>query len=268
MKIATYNINGINGRLTLLLDWLAREAPDVVCLQELKTADATFPRAALRAAGYGAVWRGQKAHHGVAILARGDDPIVTRRALPGDPDDKQSRYVEAAVQGVLFACLYAPNGNPHPGPRFDYKLRWLERLRAHAQGLLEADLPVVLAGDFNVVPTDADIYSAQSSWRRDALLHPAGRALFAGLLAQGWADAVRVLHPRAPVYTLWDYTSAACARNTRLRIDHVLLSRALVPKLQRAEVDLHARATEGASDHAPLTITLRARAGERGARAP
>ena len=257
MKIATYNINGINGRLPLLLDWLARESPDVVCLQELKTADASFPHAALRKVGYGAVWRGQKAHHGVAILARGEDPIVTRRALPGDPDDKQSRYVEAAVQGVLIACIYAPNGNPHPGPRFDYKLRWLARLSAHARSLLAADVPVMLVGDFNVVPSDADIYSAQSSWKRDALLHPEARALFVDLLAQGWVDALRRLHPRAPIYTFWDYKREAWSRNAGLRIDHFLLSRALVPKLKRAAVDLQARGIAGASDHAPVTLTLR-----------
>jgi exodeoxyribonuclease-3 len=256
MKIATYNINGINGRLPVLLQWLARASPDVVCLQELKAPNESFPRAALRKAGYRAVWSGQRAHHGVAILAKGADPIVTRRGLPGEPSDKQARYLEAAVNGVLIACLYAPNGNPQPGPRFEYKLRWLERLNEHAQQLLAAALPVALVGDFNVVPSDQDIYSAQSSWKSDALLSPAARAAFQHLLAQGWCDAIRSRHPRAAVYTFWDYKRNAWARNAGLRIDHLLLSRALAKRLVRAEVDREARGVEGASDHAPVWIEL------------
>jgi len=257
MRIATYNINGINGRLKVLLAWLEEAQPDVVCLQELKTDDHGFPRAALEKAGYGAVYKGQKANHGVAILAKGSAPLLTRKLLPGDPTDKQSRYIEAAVEGVLFACLYAPNGNPQPGPRFDYKLRWLARLIDHAQTFLTAGLPVALVGDFNVVPTDADIYSAQSSWKTDALLQPAARAAFAKLLAQGWVDALRTLHPQSPLYTFWDYKRNAWPRNAGLRIDHFLLSPTLAPRLREGHVETAQRGREGASDHAPAVLTLR-----------
>lgn len=257
MKVASYNINGVNGRLPRLLEWLSRAQPDVVCLQELKTSDGSFPRAALRKAGYGAVWKGQKANHGVAILARGSDPLLTRKELPGDPADKESRYIEAAVQGVLIACIYAPNGNPQPGPRFDYKLAWLERLIAHAGELAAAGLPVLIVGDFNVVPTDADIYSAQSSWKSDALLQPAPRAAFQRLLAEGYTDALRALHPEEPLYTFWDYKRNAWARNAGLRIDHFLVGKALLPRLHEAEVDTASRGLPGASDHAPVWIGLR-----------
>ena len=256
MKIATYNINGINGRLPRLLAWLKQAQPDVVCLQELKTENAKFPRAALEKAGYAALWNGQRANNGVAILARDREPIPTRRALPGDPEDKQSRYLEAAIEGLLIACLYAPNGNPQPGPRFDYKLRWLERLNAHAAELYRTDLPVVLAGDYNVVPTDFDIYSATSSWKDDALLQPAPRAAYARLLAQGWCDCLRALHPDERVYTFWDYLRNAWGRDAGLRLDHILLSRALAPRLRRAEVDRAERGAEHASDHAPAWIEL------------
>jgi exodeoxyribonuclease-3 len=256
MKIATYNINGINGRLAQLLAWLAEAKPDVVCLQELKTGDATFPHRALRDAGYHAVCRGQRALHGVAILAKGVDPLVTRRALPGDGADHQSRYLEAAVNGVLIACLYAPNGNPQPGPRFDYKLAWLARLRAHAAELYATGAPVALVGDFNVVPTDFDIYSAQSSWKSDALLQPQSRAAFRELLQQGWVDALRKLHPKTPLFTFWDYKRNAWSRNAGLRIDHLLLSKSLAPRLSGGGVDMAMRGREGASDHAPAWIIL------------
>jgi exodeoxyribonuclease III len=254
MKLATLNINGINGRLPRLLAWLERARPDVVCLQELKSA--TFPEAALKKAGYAAVWSGERAYNGVAILARGAAPIITRRALPGDEQDRQSRYIEAAIQGVLVGCLYAPNGNPHPGPRFDYKLAWLERLQRHAAALLASDLPVALIGDYNVVPTDFDIYSASSSWKNDALLHPAARAGYARLVAQGWTDALRALHPNERLYTFWDYLRNAWQRDAGLRIDHVLLSRGLAERLKTAGVDREMRGEEGASDHAGVWVEV------------
>jgi exodeoxyribonuclease-3 len=257
MKLASYNINGVNGRLAHLLDWLAEAQPDVVCLQELKAPDARFPHAALREAGYHAAWKGQPANHGVAILARGKEPLVTRRALPGDDADTQSRYLEAAIDGILVGCIYAPNGNPHPGPRFDYKLAWLDRLHAHAASLLAANVPVALIGDFNVVPTDADIYDPASSWRKDALTQPAPREAFQRLLAQGWLDAVRALHPDAPRFTFWDYKRLAWQRDAGLRIDHFLLSPQLAKRLHSADVDRDRRGLEGASDHAPVWITLR-----------
>jgi exodeoxyribonuclease III len=257
VRIATYNINGVNGRLTQLLDWLALAAPDVVCLQELKADTAKFPRAALEKAGYGAVWNGQRANNGVAILARDAQPIVTRRALPGDAADTQSRYIEAAIEGVLVACLYAPNGNPQPGPRFQYKLRWLERLLAHAAELFATGLPVVLAGDYNVVPTDFDIYDAKSSWKDDALLQPPARDAYARLLAQGWCDALRERHPDARIYTFWDYLRNAWQRDAGLRLDHLLLSKPLTARLGEAGVDREERGRAHASDHAPAWIDLR-----------
>jgi exodeoxyribonuclease-3 len=256
VRIATYNINGVNGRLKQLLGWLERAEPDIVCLQELKTETAKFPRAALAQAGYGAVWNGQRANNGVAILARGAEPIITRRALPGEADDKQSRYIEAAIQGVLVGCLYAPNGNPQPGPRFDYKLRWLDRLIAHAAELFATGLPVVLAGDYNVVPTDFDIYSATSSWKDDALLQPKARDAYARLLAQGWCDAIRVRHPARRIYTFWDYLRNAWKRDAGLRIDHLLLSRSIALRLVDAGVDRDERGREHSSDHAPAWVEL------------
>jgi exodeoxyribonuclease-3 len=257
MKIATYNINGINGRISRLLEWLDETEPDVVCLQELKTDNAKFPHGVLEKHGYGAAWQGQRAYNGVAILARGRVPIVTRRALPGDPTDEQSRYIEAAIEGVLVACLYAPNGNPHPGPRFEYKLRWMERLIEHAATLIDTEIPVVLAGDYNVVPTDMDIYSATSSWRNDALLQPAARSGYARLLAQGWCDAIRRQHPTERIYTFWDYLRNAWTRDAGLRIDHLLLSEALAKRMRAAGVDRDERGRPHASDHAPAWIALR-----------
>ena len=256
MKIATFNVNNINRRLPNLLEWLQASAPDVVCLQELKTTEARFPEAALRDAGYGAVWRGQKAWNGVAILARNATPILTRQDLPGDPADTQSRYIEAAVGGVLIACIYLPNGNPQPGPRFDYKLAWFERLIAYAAELYATGVPAVLAGDYNVVPTDQDIYPTKS-WANDALLQPASRAAFRRLLDQGWTDAVRTLHPSEPMYTFWDYKWQRWQRNAGLRLDHLLLSAPLVARLAAAGVDRDVRGQAGASDHAPAWIVLR-----------
>lgn len=256
MKIATFNINNVVRRLPHLLAWLREAEPDVVCLQELKTAHGRFPRAALAEAGYGAVWRGERGWNGVAILARGRDPILVRDELPGDPADRQSRYIEAAVNGVLVASIYLPNGNPQPGPKFDYKLAWFERLIARAAELHAADVPAVLAGDYNVVPTDFDIYPTKS-WANDALLQPESRAAFQRLLDQGWTDAIRALHPSEPMYTFWHYMRNRWERNAGLRIDHLLLSPPLVGRLVDAGVDRHVRGWRDASDHAPAWIELR-----------
>lgn len=256
MKIATYNINGINKRLPNLMEWLADAAPDVVCLQELKATDRQFPATALADAGYGAVWRGESSWNGVAILAKGQEPVLTQSELPGDPDDKQARYIEAAVNGVLVACLYAPNGNPQPGPKFTYKLAWMERFLAHAQGLWDTGLPVALVGDYNIVPTPADIYET-TSYRDNALVQPESRALYAQLLAQGWTDAIRKKHPGETIYTFWDYMRNRWSRNAGLRLDHLLLSKTLARKLVSAGVDRDVRGAEGASDHAPAWIDLK-----------
>jgi exodeoxyribonuclease III len=256
MKIATFNINNINKRLANLLDWLRSAKPDVVALQELKAADAEFPKAALEKAGYGAVWRGQKSWNGVAILARGCEPILTRAELPGAGADAESRYIEAAVRGVLVTSLYAPNGNPQPGPKFAYKLAWMKRLAAHAAKLYRAEIPVVLAGDFNVVPTDRDIYPT-TSYAKDALLQPESRALFRRILDQGWVDAIRTLHPDAPIYTFWDYMRNRWPRDAGLRIDHLLLSAQAAQHLVDAGVDRQVRGRENASDHAPAWVMLR-----------
>lgn len=260
MKIASFNVNGVNGRLPVLLRWLAEAAPDAVCLQELKAPQAKFPHAALARAGYGAVWRGQSRWNGVAILARGAEPVETRRFLPGDPDDGHSRYIEAAVRGVLVGCLYLPNGNPAPGPKFDHKLRWFDRLAAHAAELLASGAPVVLAGDYNVMPTDLDVY-APERWRDDALFRPEVRDAFRRLAAQGWTDALRALHPDARLYTFWDYFRNAFGRDAGLRLDHLLLSPSLAPRLRAAGVDRAVRGWDKASDHAPAWITIRGRKG-------
>ncbi|MGE4249562.1 MAG: exodeoxyribonuclease III [Parvibaculaceae bacterium] len=255
MKIATFNVNGINGRLPLLLRWLARAAPDVVCLQELKAPDDRFPHEAIEKAGYGAIWQGQKGWNGVAILARDAQPLETRRGLPGDPDDGHSRYIEAAIDGILFGCLYLPNGNPAPSAKFDYKLKWFERLIAHAGELQVAKLPAVLIGDYNVMPTDLDVYKPER-WMDDALFRPEVRAAFHRLVAQGWTDALRELHPEERIYTFWDYFRNAFARDAGLRIDHVLLSRALAKRLRAGGVDREVRGWEKASDHAPVWVEI------------
>src|SRR2546421_8537782 len=240
MKIATFNINNINKRLPHLLAWLQAARPDVVCLQELKAAQPDFPRAAIERIGYGAVWRGQKSWNGVAILARGCEPVMTRSELPGDADDSQSRYIEAAVNGVLVTSLYAPNGNPQPGPKFAHKLAWMERLAAHAAKLYEADVPIVLAGDYNVVPTDRDIYPG-NSYTDNALLQPESRAVFRRILEQGWTDAIRKMHPDAPMYTFWDYLRNRWPRDAGLRIDHLLLSPKAAKRMVDADVDRDVR---------------------------
>jgi len=256
MKIATFNINGINKRLPNLMAWLADAAPDVVCLQELKATDRQFPATALADAGYGAVWQGQSAWNGVAILARGAAPVLTRNQLPGAPDDSQARYIEAAVNGVLIASLYAPNGNPQPGPKFTYKLEWTERLIAHADQLLATGLPVVLAGDYNIVPEPRDIYETRS-YDTNALVQPESRAQFKRLLTQGWTDAIRKKYPGETVYTFWDYMRNRWPRNAGLRLDHLLLSQKLAKRLTDAGVDREVRGLEGASDHAPTWVQLK-----------
>jgi len=265
MKIATFNVNGVNGRLPVLMRWLAEAEPDVACLQELKAADDKFPEPAIREAGYRAVWHGQKSWNGVAILARNKAPMETRRGLPDDPDDAHSRYIEAAVDGILIGCLYLPNGNPAPGPRFEYKLRWFDRLAAHAAELLATGMPVLLAGDFNVMPTELDVYKPER-WVDDALFRPEVRAAFHGLLAQGWTDAVRALHPGERIYTFWDYFRNAWGRNAGLRIDHLLLSPSVADRLIAAEVDRQVRGWEKASDHAPAWIELGDAGGRRAQR--
>jgi exodeoxyribonuclease-3 len=267
MKIATFNINNINKRLANLIRWLETAKPDVACLQELKAADKEFPIAAIEKTGYGAIWHGQKTWNGVAILARGTEPIVTRTELPGDASDTQSRYIEAAVNGVLIASLYAPNGNPQPGPKFAYKLAWLARLAAHAAELYAAGVPVVLAGDFNVVPTERDIYPTKS-YAKNALVQPQSRAALRRVLDQGWVDAIRSLHPDAPMFSFWDYLRNRWPRDAGLRLDLLLLSAETAKRLKAAGVDRDVRAEVGASDHAPVWIELRDAARARRAPAP
>lgn len=255
MKIATFNVNDVKKRLPNLLGWMRRARPDVACLQELKVADTEFPIAPIKKGGYGAVWRGQKSWNGVAILARDCEPVVTRTELPGDTGDPQSRYIEAAINGVLIATIYAPNGNPQPGPKFEYKLVWMKRLLAHAANLYALDAPVVLAGDFNVVPTDTDIYLTKS-YVNNALIQPEPRALFRRFLDQGWVDAIRTVHPNEPMYTFWDYRRNRWDRDAGLRIDHLLLNPKAAKRLANAGVDREVRGIKGASDHAPSWIVL------------
>jgi exodeoxyribonuclease III len=255
MKIATFNINNINRRLPNLLRWLRAAKPDIVALQELKATDGDFPITAIEKAGYGAVWRGQKTWNGVAILARNTEPVLIRTELPGDPDDHEARYIEAAVKGVIVASLYLPNGNPQPGPKFDHKLDWFRRLKLHARTFLKQDLPVVLAGDYNVAPTEQDIYPTRS-WDKDALIQPNSRAAFKSLVEQGWTDAIRTLHPAKPMFTFWDYKRNRWPLDAGLRLDHLLLSPALAPRLVKAGVDRDMRGEDGASDHAPAWIVL------------
>lgn len=255
MKIATFNINNINRRLPNLIRWLRAAKPDIVCLQELKAPDEDFPIKAIEKAGYSAVWRGQKTWNGVAILARRREPVLIRTELPGDRNDREARYIEAAVNGVIVTSLYLPNGNPQPGPKFDYKLKWFKRLQRHALKFVKQDLPVVLAGDYNVAPTTLDIYPTRS-WDTDALVQPQSREAFKALVSQGWTDAIRDLHPTQPMFTFWDYKRNRWPRDAGLRLDHLLLSPALAPRLLKAGVDRKVRGEEDASDHAPAWIVL------------
>jgi exodeoxyribonuclease-3 len=255
VKIATYNVNGINGRLPVLLRWLAEDEPDIVCLQELKASDEKFPLSEIRALGYDAIWHGEKSWNGVAILSRVGEIHETRRGLPGEPEDEHSRYLEAAVNGVLIGGLYLPNGNPRPGPKFDYKLRWFDRLIAHAGDLLATGMPVMIIGDFNVMPTEKDVRKSER-WLDDALFAPEVRAAFFRLLDQGWTDALRTIHPDETIYTFWKYWRGAFERNDGLRIDHLLLSPVLADRLVDAQVDNHVRSWEKSSDHAPVWVEL------------
>jgi exodeoxyribonuclease-3 len=257
MKIATFNVNGITARLPRLLEWLEESRPDIACLQELKTSDETFPAMALRAAGYGALWHGQKGFNGVAVLSRGEAPVERCRGLPGDPDDSHSRYLEVEAHGVVVASIYLPNGNPQPGPKFDYKLAWFDRLIAHSKSVLELPRTVVLAGDYNVVATDGvgDIYSPRS-FKDDALLQPESRAAYRRMVELGWTDAIHSLHPGTAIYTYWDYFRNRFPRDAGLRIDHLMLNAAAAARLKEAGVDKAVRAREKPSDHAPAWIVL------------
>lgn len=256
MKIATYNVNGVNGRLPVLLRWLKETAPDIVCLQELKAPQEKFPEDAIRDAGYNAIWHGQKSWNGVAILSKVDDVEEVRRTLPGDPEDTHSRYIEARVQDIVVGCLYLPNGNPAPGPKFEYKLRWFDRLIEHGADLLKSKQPVVLTGDFNVMPTEQDVYKPER-WIDDALFRPETRSAFKRLVGQGWTDAIRKLYPDETIYTFWDYFRNAFGRNAGLRIDHFLLSPKLDKRLLSGGVDRQVRGWEKTSDHAPVWIELK-----------
>ncbi|WP_315798790.1 MULTISPECIES: exodeoxyribonuclease III [unclassified Bradyrhizobium] len=256
MKIATFNINNVRRRLPNLLRWLGAARPDVVCLQELKCTQADFPVDEIAKAGYSAVWQGQKTWNGVAILARKAEPVLTRTALPGDIRDREARYIEAAVRGIVVGCIYLPNGNPQPGPKFDHKLAWFKRLHKHAADFIKDDLPVVLAGDYNVAPDTLDIYPTKS-WDKDALVQPKSRAAYKTLVDQGWCDAIRTLHPEAPMFTFWDYKRNRWPRDAGLRLDHLLLSPKLAPRLSKAGVDRFIRGEDGASDHAPAWIVLK-----------
>jgi exodeoxyribonuclease-3 len=256
VKLATYNINNVNRRLDVLLRWLDEAGPDIVCLQELKASLREFPEAAISEAGYAAAWRGQKSWNGVAILSRIGAPVLTRDRLPDDPDEKQARYIEAAVNGMLVGCLYAPNGNPQPGPKFDYKLQWHAAFEAHAAELFASGLPVVLAGDYNIVPTPGDIYKT-TSYDDNALVQPAARAAYQRLLEQGWTDSIRKKHPKEQVFTFWDYMRKRWERNGGLRLDHILLSKKVASRLSTAGVDSHVRGWENSSDHAPTWVVLK-----------
>jgi exodeoxyribonuclease-3 len=255
MRIATFNVNGVNGRLPVLLRWLAETSPDVACLQELKTSDERFPIAAIQGAGYAAVWHGQKAYNGVAILARGARPEEIRRGLPGDDEDTHSRYIEADVKGIRVGCLYLPNGNPAPGPKFDFKLRWFARLHAYAAGLVRLTTPVALCGDYNVVPSDLDAYKPER-WVNDAVFFPQSKDAYRRLLEQGWTDAIRHLYPHQGMFTYWDYFRNAYQRDAGIRMDHLLLNRPLAERLVAAGVDRHVRGWAKSSDHAPAWIEI------------
>jgi exodeoxyribonuclease-3 len=255
MKIATYNVNGVNGRLPVLLRWLKEAKPDTVCLQELKAPEERFPLESINKAGYQAIWHGQKSWNGVAILSK-HEMKETQRGLPGDPEDLHSRYIEAVIKGITIGCLYLPNGNPYPGPKFGYKLNWIKRFTAHAKKLWNRKTPVILTGDFNVIPTEADVYKPER-WVNDALFRVESRAAFKKIMSQGWTDALRTKHPGEVIYTFWDYFRNAYSRNAGLRIDHFLLSPDIAKRLKKAEVDMHVRGWEKTSDHAPVWIEIK-----------
>jgi len=256
MKIATYNVNGVNGRLPVLLRWLSETQPDIACLQELKAPQEKFPEEAILEAGYEALWLGQKSWNGVAVLSRIGTPQISRTSLPGDDSDEASRYLEVKVKDLIICCLYLPNGNPVPGPKFDYKLRWFERLDAHAEMLINSGKKVVLAGDFNVIPTENDVYKPEK-FKNDALFLPEIREAFHNLISQGWTDAIKHLYPNETIYTFWDYFRNAYQRNAGMRIDHFLLSPEVLPQLKKAGVDTDVRGWEKSSDHGPVWIELK-----------
>ncbi|UBB90077.1 exodeoxyribonuclease III [Candidatus Kaistella beijingensis] len=255
MKIATYNVNGVNGRLPVLLRWLAEAQPDTVCLQELKAPQDKFPETEILEAGYHSVWLGQKSWNGVAILSKIAKPVISRTALPGDDEDDQSRYLEVKIEDLIIGCIYLPNGNPVPGPKFDYKMKWFERLDAHAEMLITSGKKVMLVGDFNVMPTEKDVYKPEK-FKEDALFLPEVRKAFDNLLKQGWTDALRYLYPDEIIYTFWDYFRNAYQRNAGLRIDHFLLSPEILPQLKNAGVDKEVRGWDKSSDHAPVWVQL------------
>ena len=255
LRIASYNINGINGRLHVLTRWLKEFQPDIVGLQELKCTDEQFPRDAIEEVGYSAIWHGQKSWNGVALLSRVGTPVETRRALPSDPNLEQSRYIEAAICGIIVGNMYAPNGNPWPGPKFEYKLKWLDALSSHAKELLESAMPVILIGDYNVIPTDEDVYKPER-WAKDALFAPNAREKYRALVDQGWTDAVRKMFPDKRVYTFWHYWRNSFERDAGIRIDHALLSPSLAKTLKAAGVDRTPRGWEKTSDHAPVWVEL------------
>lgn len=255
MKIATYNVNGVNGRLPVLLRWLAEAQPDTVCLQELKAPQDKFPETEILEAGYHSVWLGQKSWNGVAILSKIAKPVISRTTLPGDDEDDQSRYLEVKIEDLIIGCIYLPNGNPVPGPKFDYKMKWFERLDAHAEMLITSGKKVMLVGDFNVMPTEKDVYKPEK-FKEDALFLPEVRKAFDNLLKQGWTDALRHLYPDEIIYTFWDYFRNAYQRNAGLRIDHFLLSPEILPQLKNAGVDKEVRGWDKSSDHAPVWVQL------------
>ncbi|MDE0879405.1 MAG: exodeoxyribonuclease III [Sphingomonas bacterium] len=256
MKIVTYNVNGIKARLPRLVEYLTEAQPDIVCLQEVKSVDDGFPIADIEAVGYGAVWHGQKSWNGVAVLAKGRTPVERQRGLAGEPEDEQSRYLECEVDGLVVASIYLPNGNPQPGPKFDYKLRWIDRLAARARDILAEEIPAILAGDYNVIPNDDDTHSVRAM-QADALMQPESRAGYRALVSQGWTDALRTRHPKGGVWTFWDYQAGAWQRDAGFRIDHLLLSPAVADRLIDADVDKDYRGREKASDHAPTFVRLR-----------
>jgi len=256
MKIATYNVNGINGRLPVLLKWLSQAKPDIVCLQELKAPQEKFPIEEINAAGYKAIWKGQKSWNGVAILSKGHEITEVQNSLPGNKDDVQSRYIEAIINKMVICCLYLPNGNPYPGEKFEYKLEWIKRLKKRANELIKMELPAILIGDFNIIPEEIDVYKPEK-WIDDALFRKEVRKSFADLQKKGWIDSLRILNPEKQIFTFWDYMYHSYDRNAGMRIDHILISPYLASSLENSGVDSSVRGWEKSSDHAPVWITLK-----------
>ncbi|WP_445430917.1 exodeoxyribonuclease III [Chryseobacterium indoltheticum] len=256
MKIATYNVNGINGRLPVLLKWLSQAKPDIVCLQELKASQEKFPIEEINAAGYQAIWKGQKSWNGVAILSKGHEITEVQNSLPGNKDDVQSRYIEAIINKMVICCLYLPNGNPYPGEKFEYKIEWIKRLKKRANELIKMELPAILIGDFNIIPEEMDVYKPEK-WIDDALFRKEVRKSFADLQKKGWIDSLRILNPGKQVFTFWDYMYHSYDRNAGMRLDHILISPYLASSLENSGVDSSVRGWEKSSDHAPVWITIK-----------